>query len=485
MSRGKKVLYACGSIVLWIVIWQLIAMKIDNRVFLPSPGETAASLKNLIGTQEFLRSIGFSLGNITKGFLLGVAVGILLAVMASRTSFLEIFFSLPIRVVKATPVASFTILALLWMKSGTLSILISFLMVLPVIYTNVLTGIKETDKMLLEMAEVFHVKWLLRIRYIFLPSVLPYLLSACSVAIGLAWKSGIAAEVIGIVKESIGNHLYQAKIYLEIPELFAWTIVTIIISILFEVLVLRIIKAVERAMLGNNDETNLQDEKVDIPEEKADFVFQNEKAVRKTEPVELITFSHVSKSYSGLSVLNDVSFSISSGKPLALMGQSGIGKTTMLRLILGLEKPDSGEIRKAETAKNLSVVFQEDRLCEGTSVYRNLLLVCRTKQQKQSIPAILKGMGLSACSNKRVSKLSGGMKRRVAIGRALLADQPVILLDEPWKGLDEETKHAVMSYTKQTVQGKAFFLITHEKEEAEFFDCEIMKTMVAKHKLLC
>ena len=136
--------------------------------------------------------------------------------------------------VKATPVASFIILVLIWVPSRNLSVVISFLMVLPVIYTNVLNGIQDTDGQLLEMAGVFRVSRWKRIRYIYLSSVLPFFRAGCSLGLGLCWKAGVAAEVIGIPQGSIGEKLYEAKVYLETPHLFAWTVVIIILSILFE-----------------------------------------------------------------------------------------------------------------------------------------------------------------------------------------------------------------------------------------------------------
>ena len=211
MSRKKKWCYSIITVVLWVLLWQLAAVWIDNQIFLPSPTETGESLKRLLVSADFYQSIGFSLGNIVKGFGLGVFAGCVLAAFAAWWDFFENFVSLPIRIIKATPVASFTVLALFWMDSSELSVLISFFMVVPVIYGNVLTGIRETDGNMKEMAGVFRLRRFDQVRFLYAPSVLPYLGSAVSVAIGLAWKSGVAAEVIGIVKDSIGNHLYQAK----------------------------------------------------------------------------------------------------------------------------------------------------------------------------------------------------------------------------------------------------------------------------------
>jgi NitT/TauT family transport system permease protein len=145
-------------------------------------------------------------------------------------------------VIKSVPVASFIILCLIWLSSKSLSIFIGFLMVLPIVYTNMLHGIKSTDTKLLEMATLFRVGWGKKLKYIYLPHLKPYILSACSVSIGLAWKAGIAAEVIGIPDGSIGERLYEAKVYLSTADLFAWTAVIVVISVIFEKVFLRGLK---------------------------------------------------------------------------------------------------------------------------------------------------------------------------------------------------------------------------------------------------
>ncbi|MBE5951682.1 MAG: ATP-binding cassette domain-containing protein [Lachnospiraceae bacterium] len=471
MSRKKKWCYSIITVVLWLVVWQMTAYFIDNQIFLPSPQETVESLKRLFVSAEFYQSIGFSLGNIVKGFLLGVFVGMILAIGAAWSDFFETFVSLPLRIIKATPVASFTVLALFWIDSSELSVLISFFMVLPVVYSNVLAGIRETDTELKEMVGVFKVRLFDQIRFLYIPSVLPYLCSAVSVAIGLAWKSGVAAEVIGIVKDSIGNHLYQAKIYMEMPELFAWTAVTVLISVASEKLILWLVRLLERAVYGNAEETvgnepitvmqdnDTEENNLPCPEEK-----KREIRVHK-----------VSKSYGDKKILENVSLSFSPKHPVALMGTSGIGKTTLLRMILGTEHPDEGEIERAEGVKAYAVVFQENRLFERVSVEKNLQCVCRTDTQKAEIPHLLKRLGLYACRKQKVACLSGGMKRRVAIGRALLRGGQVLLLDEPFQGLDEGTKQAVIGLVKEKMCEKSVLLITHDEKEAAGLGCEILQ----------
>ena len=153
------------------------------------------------------------------------------------------------QLVKATPVASFIILALVWVSGKSLSILISFLMVLPVLYGAVRTGLESADPQLLEMARVFRLPLGRRVKAIWIPAVLPAFRQGCSVALGICWKSGVAAEVIGLPDGSIGDALYRAKITLSTGELFAWTFVIIVLSAAFEKLFLALLdKAVARVL---------------------------------------------------------------------------------------------------------------------------------------------------------------------------------------------------------------------------------------------
>ena len=222
------------AVLFWIAVWQIASMWLGQEILLASPVSVIRRLFELIFTCDFWHSAGFSFGRIVLGFSMALILGILLAVLAFLSRTVEILVNPVLTAVKSTPVASFIILCLIWIPSRNLSVFISFLMVLPVIYTNILEGIRQTDRQILEMAKVFQVSMGRQIRYIYVSQILPYFVSACRLSLGMCWKAGVAAEVIGVPKGSIGEKLYNAKIYLETPDLFAWTIVIIVISFVFE-----------------------------------------------------------------------------------------------------------------------------------------------------------------------------------------------------------------------------------------------------------
>lgn len=222
----------------WAALWQAASMLVGNSILLTGPVDVLKTLVSLAVTADFWKTIACSSGKIILGFLLAFAAGLLLGTAAFRLPFLNELLSPVIALMKSIPVASFVILALIWIGSENLCIFISFLVVLPMIYVNTLAGLASTDPKLLEMADVFAVPFLRRIRFLYLPALLPYLVSSCRVALGMSIKSGVAAEVIGTPAWSIGKQLYLSKTWLDTSSLFAWTLVIIAVSAVFEQAVL-------------------------------------------------------------------------------------------------------------------------------------------------------------------------------------------------------------------------------------------------------
>lgn len=247
-AKMRKFCSRLWPVLFWLLCWHLLSLRIGQEILLVSPVSVAARLTELVMEGAFWQSIAFSFWRIVAGYLMAVVAGVILAALSARLSFMRSLLMPLLLVVKSIPVASFIILVLIWIPSRNLSVVISFLIVMPIIYTNVLEGILRTDPKMLEMAAVFRIPLHKRLRYIYLSQVMPFFRSACAVSLGLCWKSGIAAEVIGIPKGSIGEHLYQAKVFLNTPDLFAWTVVIILVSLLFERLFLRMLDGVVHAI---------------------------------------------------------------------------------------------------------------------------------------------------------------------------------------------------------------------------------------------
>lgn len=186
-----------------------------------------------------------------------------------------------------------------------------------------------------------------------------------------------------------------------------------------------------------------------------------------------IILENICKSYHDNTVLQDLSVRFPAGKFSCIMGPSGSGKTTLLHLLMGIEQPDSGRI--SGMPRDISVVFQEDRLCEELTVEKNLRLVTGSKVAPSHLASCLSDLGLENSLREIVKNLSGGMKRRVSLARALLASYQVLLLDEPFKGLDEVTKHQVLTVLLRYAEGKTVIFVTHDQTEAAFFGASVFE----------
>jgi NitT/TauT family transport system permease protein len=240
-SRGKTAGRIAAAL-LALLVWQAAAALVGNGLLLPGPWQVLGRLVPLAGEADFWATVLFSFSRITLGFFLAFVLSAAASAAAARFGIVETLLRPYIVTVKAVPVASFIILLFLWFSGRQLPTLISFLMVFPVLYANLLEGLKATSPELLQMAKVYRLGFGRRLKWLYLPQLRSYLVSGCSAGVGFAWKAGVAAEVIGVVSGSIGGKLYEAKIYFLTADLLAWTLVIIVCSAVFEKLVRELIE---------------------------------------------------------------------------------------------------------------------------------------------------------------------------------------------------------------------------------------------------
>lgn len=452
----------------WVICWQLLAMAVGNGILLAGPLETAQRLLSLLGEGSFFLTVGKSFLRIALGFTAGFLAASLLAAGSRRFPLLEEILAPVMSLLKAVPVASFVVLLLVWWGSSVLAVAVGILVVLPNLYVNTLEGLKSTDARMLEMAKVFRLPLWNRFFYIYRPTLRPFLYSGMKISLGMCWKSGVAAEVIGMPDFSIGGSIYLSKVYLDTAGVLAWTAVVILLSVLFEKLVLWLLglffawepacrrpglqggssrkttgsrqkglagKAAERKETGTN------------PEIRRIKVCQG-----KSGPIRL---TGIAKSYDGQPVLKDFNAVYEEGETYYLTSPSGSGKTTLLHILAGVIRPEEGQVTPAPVC---SMVFQEDRLCEDYSAVKNVELV--TGDAKRAGEALRQLLGEEAL-HKPCRQLSGGMRRRVALVRAMEACSDCVLLDEPFTGMDPETRSLAENYLRKTQKGRTLVIATH------------------------
>lgn len=236
---------------IWLGVWQIAAMIIDSALLFPTPIAVAVRLFELMLTADFYKTVGLSLLRILVGMVIGTLVGALGGLLTASSRVARDFFAPLLAVVKSTPVASFIILMVLWISRDLTPLIIALMMVTPVVWTNVETGILNTDKSLIEMARVYNMPRAATVKHIYLPSISPYFLAALKASLGMAWKAGIAAEVLLQPIVSIGKMISDSKILLETTDLFAWTVVVVILSVIIEkTMVLILKKAIKNTPAG-------------------------------------------------------------------------------------------------------------------------------------------------------------------------------------------------------------------------------------------
>lgn len=248
----KKVLRYTVVAAIWLSLWQLLAMAVGQELLFPSPLSVIKRLAEFLVSPSFYKTVGTSLLRVLVGMLAGIFVGILGGVLCACFRFARDFFAPMLAIIKSTPVASFIILLVLWLSRDVTPAVIAAIMVLPVVWANIETGIRETDRGMLEMAQVYSIRGAKRVTEIYIPSVYPYFLSSMRSSLGMAWKAGVAAEVLLQPMTSIGKQIFESKYMLETTDLFAWTVVVIILSVLIELLLVLLFG---RAAKGKNPRT--------------------------------------------------------------------------------------------------------------------------------------------------------------------------------------------------------------------------------------
>lgn len=245
---GKEIIRKTAVIGAWVCLWQLLSMFVKEKLILAGPVDVLQCLFELAKTPGFYHSVFYSFIKIICGFFCAFSSGILAAFLAYRWKIIRELLAPVVYLMKILPMVSFIILLLIWLGAKNISLYISFLVAFPVIYTGTSDGLNRMDDKLLEVTQVFHVSTLKKIRYLYVFQIYPYITSNCKAALGMCWKAGISAEVIGLSINTVGEQMYFSKLYLMTDMLLAWSLTIIVVSAVFEKIFIRILGLVRKGL---------------------------------------------------------------------------------------------------------------------------------------------------------------------------------------------------------------------------------------------
>lgn len=465
-SKGRQT----AVCLFWLVIWQAASVAVDKPLILPGPWETVTALFSLTGETEFYLNILWTLFRCLSAMALSFVLGSLCAWLSYRKDMFRSLLTLPVGFFKAVPVMAIIIYVILLASADWVAVIVCFLMCFPIVYTNILAGLDSTSEEFLELAYIYDLTSAEKARYIYLPGIRTYIMSAVQLIAGMSWKAVVAAEVLSIPKYSLGYEMMNSKYYLQTPVLFAYILVIVVLSLAMEKIIgLLMGRSVPSGYEGSRLHIRRGRQRQADPDVYGRYPDEGSRAPA-------IVFSGVTKAFEGQKVLDDFNALFDSGKVTLLMGPSGRGKTTVARLAAGLEKPDGGSITIGPGAE-LSFLFQEDRLLPWLNIYDNMALgLLRDGESKASgsmtaedqVIEMARALEIGDSLWKLPEELSGGMKHRAALGRTFLAVSNVMVMDEPFRGLDKELKERIIRRLWNRVSaGKTVILITHDDKDAQ------------------
>lgn len=448
LTERAKAVAAVGAVAaFWLAAWVFVASLVAQPLILPGPGAVVMSLLRLVcdaGTWVILVGSG---ARILGGLALAVACGGVLAGVAARSRVFARLVAPALSFVKATPVACVVVLLLIWLGSARVSIAAVFLMALPGVYFSLVEGLAQVDKPLEQMFRLHGVRgWRLFCAHTW-REVLPFVLSCAQAVIGMSWKAGVAAELIGMAVGTVGERIYQAKLLIETADLLAWTVLVVAASWACERVLVWLLRASgpvawRAAVRAHGRSLQGRAGAADVAELAL--------AVGDRAP--------------WAPALDGLVLNVPAGGRACVMGASGAGKTTLLALAAGECAP-------------CSMMFQDARLVEDASALDNVLVCADARVDASSAAALLRllvpGIDVHACT----AELSGGQRRRVEIARALLCPGGAVILDEPFIGLDVAARDATAEVALDLLDGRTLLFATHDASDAQALDISDIITL--------
>lgn len=446
----------CAPVAFWLVVWQVASMLDSSGILLCGPLDALLALCRLSSTQTFWSSIWFSALRIVAGVLLGYIIAGVLAAASWHTSTVRILLQPALLAIKSTPVACVVVILLIWTGAANVSVITVLLLVVPAIYFALCAGLDNMDAGQRDLFEIFGARGRRRFFALIWPAILPYLEAASSTVLGMSWKAGIAAELIGVPAGSLGERIYQAKLLLETPDLFAWTFCVICLSWLFEHGAMALLRGTwpRAAKLALRAPRDL----------RASGHGSSDASLRA---------QGLLIGYGAEPLCGPLGFSLGPSSCLCLQAPSGTGKTTLLHTIARLQRPLAGSLEN--TAWGRSMMFQDACLVEDLDAIDNILLFARPGFTRKDARDLACELLPKDALSRTVRELSGGQRRRVELARAFAAPGELVLLDEPFGGLDAQAHSCALAFVKRHDAGRIVVFATHDADDARALGAQILE----------
>lgn len=449
-ERMKAVAAGCAVAAFWLAVWVLVAVLVAQPLILPGPGAVVVALLRLVcdgGTWAILAGSG---ARILGGLALAAVCGGVLAGVSSRSRAFARLVAPALSFVKATPVACVVVLLLIWLGSARVSIAAVFLMALPGVYFSLAEGLAQVNGSLEQMLRLHGVRgWRLFCAHTW-REVLPFVLSCARAVIGMGWKAGVAAELIGMAVGTVGERIYQAKLLIETADLLAWTVLVVAASWACERVLVWLLQASGPVAWRAAVRTHGHSQRGRSGAADGGAAAELALAVGDRAP--------------WAPALDGLVINVPAGGRVCVMGASGAGKTTLLTLVAGECAP-------------CSMVFQDTRLVEDASALDNVLVCADARVDASSAAALLRLLVPGIDAHTCVAELSGGQRRRVEIARALLCPGGAVILDEPFTGLDAAARDATAEVVLDLLDGRMLLLATHDATDAQALDISDIITL--------